>query len=582
MDNREKNEAPPTSGNSNEDIEAALILLSMSRQETTPPTSRYSNAEMEAALALLSMSRQEITPHTTKPAKQSLRPRDSINPNEATIEKSKHAIPVFGDVRLLGVVPVLGEKPTRAQRRGEAKLLEMGLELSRIESESKLVAESKPRLFGSGEEFANGPPLKQVTLSRITTTTTTTEATFSELSKKRRSPTTTEAMLPASSQEEQAAHDFRVKEEKYFRAGQVKDHLLKLPPKRQLYITKQGELSLSATDPPYDFHSRPAKRAKPNHPKLTQSIENGTVTPFKQEYYEDMDHDVNIPFAGNPSDLPHRPRQHMIERFGKMVAEKAAAEQEKQQLTAVRLAFEKAAAENASDYSAIDYSSLDKPTALSSDLWRALANTPTLSLGPIATFISRDANLDAVQEDAFQQRPSIKIGIPDVLKGLLVDDWENVTKNNQLVPLPHPKPVDTVLGDYLEYEKPKRAEGSASVDILDETIAGLKEYFDKCLGRILLYRFERAQYAEIRERWADTASELHGKNPCSTYGVEHLMRLMTSLPELIAQTNMDQQSVNRLREELTKFCTWLERHAGDYFLAEYETPNTEYTEKAKH
>lgn len=54
-----------------------------------------------------------------------------------------------------------------------------------------------------------------------------------------------------------------------------------------------------------------------------------------------------------------------------------------------------------------------------------------------------------------------------------------------------------------------------------------------------------------------------------------------SLPELIAQTNMDQQSVNRLREELSKFCVWLEKNAGTYFVSQYESPNAEYAEKAK-
>lgn len=44
---------------------------------------------------------------------------------------------------------------------------------------------------------------------------------------------------------------------------------------------------------------------------------------------------------------------------------------------------------------------------------------------------------------------------------------------------------------------------------------------------------------------------------------------------------MDQQSVNRLREELTKFTSWLSRHAGDYFVSEYETPSNDYVEKAK-
>jgi hypothetical protein len=54
-----------------------------------------------------------------------------------------------------------------------------------------------------------------------------------------------------------------------------------------------------------------------------------------------------------------------------------------------------------------------------------------------------------------------------------------------------------------------------------------------------------------------------------------------SLPELIAQTNMDQQSVNRLREELAKFSTWLSKNAADYFVNSYETPAQDYVDKAK-
>ncbi|KAK7920617.1 hypothetical protein PG985_008639 [Apiospora marii] len=225
------------------------------------------------------------------------------------------------------------------------------------------------------------------------------------------------------------------------------------------------------------------------------------------------------------------------------------------------------------------------PQTPSGVLKQALTLGSHLTFGPIPSvgeiLRSRAKHVLPEQEEAFYARPSIKIIIPDMLKGLLVDDWENVTKNNQLVPIPHPKPVSKVMDDYLAYEKPRRTEGSAAIDILEETVAGLKEYFDKSLGRILLYRFERAQYAEIREKWTTGGPDVQGKTPCDTYGAEHLMRLITSLPELIAQTNMDQQSVNRLREELSKFCQWLERNAGAYFVSEYESPNAEYAEKAK-
>ncbi|KAL2024280.1 hypothetical protein VTK56DRAFT_8762 [Thermocarpiscus australiensis] len=191
----------------------------------------------------------------------------------------------------------------------------------------------------------------------------------------------------------------------------------------------------------------------------------------------------------------------------------------------------------------------------------------------------RARDYDLEQEDNFHNRPSIKLPMPDILKAMLVDDWENVTKNQQVVPLPHVHPVDEILNDYLAYERTHREPGSAPMDILEETIAGLREYFDKALGRILLYRFERAQYHEMHRLW-NSADSKH-KSAVDTYGAEHLARLLVSLPELIAQTNMDQQSVNRLREELTKFTNWFARHVTKYFVSEYETPGPEYVEQAR-
>lgn len=40
-------------------------------------------------------------------------------------------------------------------------------------------------------------------------------------------------------------------------------------------------------------------------------------------------------------------------------------------------------------------------------------------------------------------------------------------------------------------------------------------------------RFERAQYAEVREKWITEGSDLYGKTASDTYGSEHLMRLFS-------------------------------------------------------
>lgn len=134
---------------------------------------------------------------------------------------------------------------------------------------------------------------------------------------------------------------------------------------------------------------------------------------------------------------------------------------------------------------------------------------------------------DNEQEETFHNRPMIKIPIPDYIKSLLVDDWEEVTKNLALVPLPAQKPVNAIIDEYFAAEKKKRFPGSADMDLLEEVVAGTREYFDIALGRMLLYRFERQQYLEVRKAWAEQKGEWKGKSCAGdTYGAEHLCRMI--------------------------------------------------------
>ncbi|KAL2352065.1 MRG-domain-containing protein [Cryomyces antarcticus] len=185
------------------------------------------------------------------------------------------------------------------------------------------------------------------------------------------------------------------------------------------------------------------------------------------------------------------------------------------------------------------------------------------------------------KEEAFIHRPAVRIIVPDNLKGLLVDDWEYVTKNHQLVHLPSKTPVNMILDDYSNLETPKRRIGSAEAEILEEVVSGVREYFNKSLGRILLYKHERSQYHDILEQLDSGVGDLAGRTLCDAYGAEHLCRLFVSMPELIAQTNMDSQSVNRLREELSKMTQWLSKNTPKYFNAQYENQSQNYTDSSK-
>jgi mortality factor 4-like protein 1 len=108
------------------------------------------------------------------------------------------------------------------------------------------------------------------------------------------------------------------------------------------------------------------------------------------------------------------------------------------------------------------------------------------------------------QEEHFTTRPSIRLSIPDVLKSHLVDDWENVTKSLYLVSLPSQAPANFIIDQYWNEEKINRRLGSADTDILLELCCGLKLYFEKAVGKILLYRFERLQLTEVRSTQQNT------------------------------------------------------------------------------
>jgi mortality factor 4-like protein 1 len=53
---------------------------------------------------------------------------------------------------------------------------------------------------------------------------------------------------------------------------------------------------------------------------------------------------------------------------------------------------------------------------------------------------------------------------------------------------------------------------------MKQVVEGLKAYFEKALGNILLYAFERHQYVEIIKSHPELSM-------CEIYGPEHFLRL---------------------------------------------------------
>ena len=81
-------------------------------------------------------------------------------------------------------------------------------------------------------------------------------------------------------------------------------------------------------------------------------------------------------------------------------------------------------------------------------------------------------------------------------------------------------------------------------------VDGLRKYFDRALGSILLYRFEREQFEEICKANKD-------KKVSELYGIEHLCRLFMKLPYLLTRTFMEDQDMHTLQIRINDLLRFL-------------------------
>ncbi|CDH56478.1 mrg-domain-containing protein [Lichtheimia corymbifera JMRC:FSU:9682] len=175
----------------------------------------------------------------------------------------------------------------------------------------------------------------------------------------------------------------------------------------------------------------------------------------------------------------------------------------------------------------------------------------------------RDSSTE--KEDDYLNTPEIRIDIPNGLKAQLVDDWENVTKNQQLIVLPRTPTVSELLEQYKAYKLGKKG---TNQETLDEVIHGIKEYFNNALGTLLLYRFERHQYSEARKKY--------NREMVDIYGAEHLLRLFVQMPSLLAHTDMGVEAIKTLTDYLSDILRYMQRVQKQIFTTEYENPAPDY------
>ncbi|KAF8451976.1 hypothetical protein L210DRAFT_3515276 [Boletus edulis BED1] len=109
----------------------------------------------------------------------------------------------------------------------------------------------------------------------------------------------------------------------------------------------------------------------------------------------------------------------------------------------------------------------------------------------------------------------MKMNVPEVLKVLFVDDWEAITKNNQLVSLPRtPNVIEIKVGQE--------------------------------------------------------------KDMSSIYGAEHLLRMLVSLPQMVVSSTMDAESIGLVKDYVNELLSFLVAERDRLFLSEYQSASLQY------
>ncbi|ELR16679.1 chromatin modificationrelated protein eaf3, putative [Acanthamoeba castellanii str. Neff] len=169
----------------------------------------------------------------------------------------------------------------------------------------------------------------------------------------------------------------------------------------------------------------------------------------------------------------------------------------------------------------------------------------------------------ASKEGGTESGPVFPLTIPRPLMRLVYKEQELIEQEKQL---PREPNVNKILDDYLKTLPPDEdtTEGESGAEQLwDEVVEGIRHYFNKSLGCLLLYGPERAQYNELRRK---------NKNVlvADVYGAEHLLRLFVKFPDLLEKAEMEEEARVLIRTKMERFLAHMNSNKKSLFTAEYQ------------
>lgn len=102
------------------------------------------------------------------------------------------------------------------------------------------------------------------------------------------------------------------------------------------------------------------------------------------------------------------------------------------------------------------------------------------------------------KQNDFLKLHEVKIRIPDELKPILVDDWELIVNQNQLLKLPPKYSIDRILCEYYSSKKQSKLPQQQSIEGYESFILNLKKYFNFLIEKDLLYPMEVEQLSYLK------------------------------------------------------------------------------------
>eukprot|EP00308_Calcidiscus_leptoporus_P024889 CAMPEP_0119375646 /NCGR_PEP_ID=MMETSP1334-20130426/36527_1 /TAXON_ID=127549 /ORGANISM="Calcidiscus leptoporus, Strain RCC1130" /LENGTH=332 /DNA_ID=CAMNT_0007394011 /DNA_START=26 /DNA_END=1021 /DNA_ORIENTATION=- len=155
--------------------------------------------------------------------------------------------------------------------------------------------------------------------------------------------------------------------------------------------------------------------------------------------------------------------------------------------------------------------------------------------------------------------------LPQAMKLRLIDDWERISRERKLVPLPRDQTIATLLDDFVA----TKAKRTSHERLYTEVCDGMRSFFNQALPQVLLYKYERKQMRDVRDEHKE-------KTYVELYGAEHMLRLFVKLPELLVHCKLQREHMSVLLSKLTELLKFMQAHKSKYFANAFESPSEEY------